>query len=185
MCIRVSIVTINLVRYQLLKKRDRGRGRERFWKCSCECETRYGCLSDLCHDGCARMAGQHLIKILFFCFEGRWHGDLPGSPLCVASFFFLPVFHFFCTPYSSISAIYPQIKYAWFGWVVSSYKRIQPIQGRSLSNYLPAQLWSSKYEDWSSEVSTTPKVQIETLLPYLAELVTELYIFSKFKLLFS
>lgn len=48
-------------------------------------EVRCGCLHDLCHDGCARMAGRPLIKIFVFGFEGRWYGDLPGSPPCVVS----------------------------------------------------------------------------------------------------
>ena len=46
-------------------------------------------VTGLCHDGCARMAGQkYLIKIIFGVGEER-HGVLPGSPLlCLVSFLF-------------------------------------------------------------------------------------------------
>lgn len=50
------------------------------------------CVHDLCHAGCARLAGQKMTnKNDFFCFGGRWHGNLPGSPLlCVRLFFLIP-----------------------------------------------------------------------------------------------
>lgn len=57
---------------------------------ACDC---YGCLTDLCHGGCARMAGQEIVIKIIFCFEGRWYGELPDSPLCVRSPF--PFLHFF------------------------------------------------------------------------------------------
>ena len=49
-------------------------------------------LCDLCHVGCARLAGQKwLIKKLSLVLEGRWYGILPGSPFpCARAFFPFP-----------------------------------------------------------------------------------------------
>lgn len=48
------------------------------------------CVPDLCHAGCARLAGQkRVIKRIFFVLEGRWYGDLPGSPFLRACSFLL------------------------------------------------------------------------------------------------
>ncbi|KAL9140574.1 hypothetical protein ABFS82_14G045600 [Erythranthe guttata] len=51
------------------------------------------CLNDLCHDGCARMAGHQFNKKRYFSFGGEAWGFRPALPLCVSCryFCFCPV----------------------------------------------------------------------------------------------
>lgn len=49
-------------------------------------EVRFSCLHDLCHDGCARMAGRPFNKNYhFLVLRGDGTGHCPALPLCVVS----------------------------------------------------------------------------------------------------
>lgn len=58
----------------------------------------YGCFTDLCHGGCALMAGQEIFnKKMFFLFRGEMvRGIARLSPLCAASLSLSAFFPWMC-----------------------------------------------------------------------------------------
>lgn len=70
---------------------------ERYEGKFCDCVL---CPPDLCHAGCARLAGQKMSnKKKFFVSEGRWHGEFARLSLlaCVSFFSFPFCFHLFAS----------------------------------------------------------------------------------------
>lgn len=67
---------------------------ERYEGKFCDCVL---CPPDLCHAGCARLAGQKMSnKKKFFVSEGRWHGEFARLSLLVCVSFSFPFcFHLF------------------------------------------------------------------------------------------